>query len=57
MWQFMVSAPEKDTKVVELKPGKLTLGRATTNDIVIDDTLGIRYEITVYPITISCIGA
>jgi adenylate cyclase len=42
MWQLMVSAPEKDTKVVELKPGKLTLGRATTNDIVIDDTAASR---------------
>ena len=42
MWQFMISTPEKDTKVVELKPGKLTLGRALTNDIVIDDNAASR---------------
>ncbi len=42
MWQFMISAPEKDTKLVELKPGKLTLGRASTNNVVIDDTAASR---------------
>lgn len=42
MWQLTINTPEKETKVVELKPGKLTLGRASTNDIVLDDTAASR---------------
>lgn len=42
MWQFIVSAPEKEIKVVDLKPGKFTLGRASSNDLMIDDTAASR---------------
>ncbi len=42
MWQFLVHAPEKEPSQVELKPGTLTLGRATVNDIVIDDVSASR---------------
>ncbi len=42
MWQFIVSAPEKEIKVIELKPGKFTLGRAPSNDLSIDDTAASR---------------
>lgn len=42
MWQFIVSAPEKEIRVIELKPGKFTLGRASSNALVIDDTAASR---------------
>jgi class 3 adenylate cyclase len=42
MWQFVVHTPEKEPKSIELKPGKLTLGRATTNSLVIDDISASR---------------
>ncbi len=42
MWQFIVSAPEKEIKVIDLKPGKFTLGRASSNHLVIDDTAASR---------------
>jgi class 3 adenylate cyclase len=42
MWQFIIHTPEKEPKLVELKPGRLTLGRASTNDIIIDDVSASR---------------
>jgi class 3 adenylate cyclase len=42
MWQFIVHTPEKEPTQVELKPGIITLGRAATNDIVIDDVSASR---------------
>lgn len=42
MWQFIVHTPEKEPVQVELKPGIITLGRAPTNDIVIDDVSASR---------------
>jgi class 3 adenylate cyclase len=42
MWQFTIHSPEKEPKLVELKPGKLTLGRSETNDIVVDDISASR---------------
>lgn len=42
MWQFIVSAPEKEIKVIEIKPGKFTLGRSSSNELVIDDTAASR---------------
>lgn len=42
MWQFTIHAPEKEPTLVELKPGTLTLGRAATNDIVINDVSASR---------------
>jgi class 3 adenylate cyclase len=42
MWQFIIHTPEKEPTLVELKPGTLTLGRATSNDIVINDVSASR---------------
>lgn len=42
MWQFIIHSPEREPTLVELKPGKLTLGRAETNDIVVDDSSASR---------------
>jgi class 3 adenylate cyclase len=42
MWQFTIHTPDKEPTLVELKPGTLTLGRAPTNNIVIDDVSASR---------------
>lgn len=42
MWQFTIHSPEKEPVQFELKPGVVTLGRAPTNDIVIDDVSASR---------------
>ena len=42
MWQFIIHSPEKEPRLTEIKPGKLTLGRAETNDIVVDDISASR---------------
>jgi class 3 adenylate cyclase len=42
MWQIIVSAPEKEPKRFEIKAGELTIGRASSNDIAIDDTAASR---------------
>lgn len=42
MWQFLIHTPDKEPTQVELKPGTLTLGRAATNNIVIDDVSASR---------------
>lgn len=42
MWQLVVNTPEKEPKLVELKPGKLTLGRSSSNDLVIEDVAASR---------------
>jgi len=42
MWQLIINSPDHETKLVELKPGKITLGRADTNDIVVDDISASR---------------
>jgi len=42
MWQVVIHSPEKEPKLIELKPGKLTLGRAVTNSLVIDDVSASR---------------
>jgi class 3 adenylate cyclase len=42
MWQFIIHTPEKEPVQVELKPGTITLGRAITNNIVIDDVSASR---------------
>ena len=53
MWQFIIHSPEKEPKLVELKPGKLTLGRSESNDIVVDDISASRQhaEIILDPAT------
>lgn len=42
MWQLVVTSPDKEPKLVELKPGKLTIGRASNSDIVIEDVSASR---------------
>ncbi len=42
MWQLAIYSPNKESKLVELKPGTLTLGRANTNDIIVDDISASR---------------
>lgn len=42
MWQLVIHSPEKEPKLIELQPGKLTLGRAATNSLVIDDVSASR---------------
>lgn len=42
MWQFIVHSPDKEPRAVEIKPGKLTLGRSDSNDIVVDDISASR---------------
>jgi class 3 adenylate cyclase len=48
MWQMVVTSPEKEPKLVELKPGKTTLGRASTNDVVIDDVSASRQHAEIF---------
>ncbi len=53
MWQLVINTPEKESKLVEIKPGKLTIGRASTNDIIIDDVSSSRQhaELSFDPVT------
>jgi pSer/pThr/pTyr-binding forkhead associated (FHA) protein len=44
MWQFIIRTPERGIKIVDLKPGKLTLGLEETNDIVIEDISASRHH-------------
>lgn len=48
MWQLVVTSPDKEPKLVELKPGKLTIGRASTNDVVIDDVSASRNHAEIF---------
>jgi class 3 adenylate cyclase len=48
MWQMVVTSPDKEPKLVELKPGKLIIGRASANDIVIDDVSASRNHAEVF---------
>jgi class 3 adenylate cyclase len=42
MWQLVIHSPEKEPKSIALTPGKLTLGRAATNALVIEDVSASR---------------
>ncbi len=42
MWQAIVNSPDSETRSIELKTGKLKVGRASSNDIVIDDSSASR---------------
>ena len=42
MWYFTVMAPDKEPIRVELKPGKLTIGRSSENDVSITDPSASR---------------
>ncbi len=42
MWQLTISGPDQEPKRYELKQGMLTIGRASSNDIAIDDNSASR---------------
>lgn len=44
MWNLIVHAPDSDPKSYELKSGKASIGRAITNDIVVDDAAASRHH-------------
>jgi class 3 adenylate cyclase len=44
MWNLIVHAPDSDPKPYELKSGKTSIGRAFTNDIVVEDAAASRYH-------------
>ncbi len=48
MWQLVVTSPDKEPKLVELKPGQLTIGRASSSDIVIEDVSASRNHAEVF---------
>jgi class 3 adenylate cyclase len=43
-WRISVSEPNTDSRVVELKKGKTTIGRNTENDIVLHDIAASRFH-------------
>lgn len=48
MWQLVVTSPDKEPKLVELKPGTLTIGRASSNDVVIDEVSASRNHAEIF---------
>jgi class 3 adenylate cyclase len=44
MWNLIVHAPDSDPKPYEVKSGKTSIGRAFTNDIVVEDAAASRYH-------------
>lgn len=42
MWQLLIRSPEKEPKLIELQVGKLTLGRAPTNALILEDASASR---------------
>jgi pSer/pThr/pTyr-binding forkhead associated (FHA) protein len=44
MWNLIVHAPDSDPQPHELKNGKTSIGRAVTNDIVVDDAAASRHH-------------
>lgn len=44
MWNLIVHAPDSDPKPYELKNGKTSIGRAFTNDIVVEDAAASRHH-------------
>jgi hypothetical protein len=48
MWTLIVQAPENDPKPYELKNGKTSIGRAVTNDIVVDDPAASRQHAEIW---------
>jgi len=48
MWQLVVTSPDKEPKLVELKPGKFSIGRASDSDIVIQDVSASRNHADIF---------
>jgi class 3 adenylate cyclase len=44
MWNLIVHAPDSDPRQYELKSGKTSVGRAFTNDIVVEDAAASRHH-------------
>lgn len=42
MWLLKVNAPDKEAQQLQLKPGTITIGRLSTNEIVVDDVAASR---------------
>jgi class 3 adenylate cyclase len=51
MWLLKVNAPDKEAQQLQLKPGTITVGRLSTNEVVVDDVAASRRhaEITFNP--------
>src|SRR5574339_341879 len=48
MWTLIVHAPDTDPKPYELKNGKTSIGRAVTNDIIVDDPAASRQHAEIW---------
>ncbi|MGZ9222202.1 MAG: FHA domain-containing protein [Anaerolineales bacterium] len=48
MWNLIVHAPDSDPKSYDLKNGKTSIGRAVTNDIVVDDAAASRQHAEIW---------
>jgi pSer/pThr/pTyr-binding forkhead associated (FHA) protein len=44
MWNLIVHIPDSFPKPYELADGKTSIGRAMTNDIVVEDAAASRYH-------------
>jgi len=42
MWLLKVNAPDKEAQQLQLKPGTITVGRLSTNEVVVDDVAASR---------------
>lgn len=48
MWNLIVHAPDNDPKPYELRNGKTSIGRAMTNDIVVEDPAASRQHAEIW---------
>ncbi len=48
MWTLIVHAPDRDPKPYVLKDGKTSIGRASANDIVVEDTAASRHHAEIH---------
>jgi adenylate cyclase len=48
MWTLIVHAPDSDPKAYELKDGKTSIGRASSNDILVDDPAASRLHAEIW---------
>ena len=48
MWNLVVHAPDSDPRQYELRNGKTSIGRAFTNDIVVEDAAASRHHAEIW---------
>jgi class 3 adenylate cyclase len=48
MWQLVIHSEGRDSRLVELIPGRLSLGRVDTNDIVVEDISASRQHAEIF---------